>query len=146
MKINEERLTAYALNELEGKEKTQVEDHLKENEEARRYVDDIHRTAEIVTRELDEEPAPGLSGEQKERIRAASSEGIEPERRQARVVWYIRFSSAAAAAILVAAGLYALNLVHLRSAARRRQNLGVAASLKFKRGQLNELGPVTYQS
>ena len=33
MKINNEKLTAYALGELEGKEKTQVEEHLKENEE-----------------------------------------------------------------------------------------------------------------
>ncbi len=146
MKINEEKLSAYALDELEGKEKAKVEEHLKENEEARRYVDDIRRTAEIVTREFDREPAVGLSRKQKDRIRAASSEGVEPERRQARVVWYIRPASVAAAAILVAAGLYALNLVHLRSVARRQQSLGVAANLKFKGGQMDKLGPVTYQA
>src|SRR5262245_50848902 len=56
------RLTAYALGELDDAERPEVEDRLSLDPEARRFVEDIRRTAELLTAELrkESESNPGL--------------------------------------------------------------------------------------
>ena len=68
----DEKLTAYALGELDGAELAAVERTLAEHEEARAYVQEIRRTAEMIGRELRAEPAVSLTTEQVRRLRIAA--------------------------------------------------------------------------
>ncbi len=62
------RLTAYALGELEGEEREQIEALLAESSEARAFVQGVRETAAMLEHELALEAAPRLSNEQRERI------------------------------------------------------------------------------
>ena len=53
-------LTAYALGELDAAETARIEERLASDDEARRAVEEIRRTAEVLTRELAAEPAASL--------------------------------------------------------------------------------------
>ncbi|MCH6551142.1 MAG: VWA domain-containing protein, partial [Planctomycetes bacterium] len=53
-------LTAYALGELDAAEAARIEERLADDDEARRAVEEIRRTAEALTRELAAEPAASL--------------------------------------------------------------------------------------
>ena len=66
------RLTAYALGELEGAEREEIEKLLAENPEARALVDEMRGLGELVTTELAKEPAATLTDEQHRRIEAAA--------------------------------------------------------------------------
>jgi len=72
MKVTEEVLTAYALGELEGDERKEVERHLAQHAEARTHVEEIRETAGLITKELSREPANGLTGEQRAKIATIS--------------------------------------------------------------------------
>ncbi len=63
-----EKLTAYALGELEGDEQANVEDTLREDPEARQAVEELRRAAALVTDALADVPAEGLTGPQREEI------------------------------------------------------------------------------
>lgn len=52
---NQEQLTAFALNELDGAERAAVEMQLKNDEEARAFVDDVRATAALLEKELKRE-------------------------------------------------------------------------------------------
>ena len=68
-RINPEKLTAYALGELEGDERAAIASALEGDEEARTTVDDLRRAAELVTAALADEPLDGLSVPQRAEIR-----------------------------------------------------------------------------
>ena len=66
--IDDDRLTAYALGELEGAEAAEVEALLATNPDARREVDAIRTLARSLTAELGREPASPLTGHQRAAI------------------------------------------------------------------------------
>ncbi len=71
---NDPRLTAFALDELEGEDRAAVEAQLAECEESRKYVEEIRETARLLTDQLHQETAPGLTADHRIAIEA----GIEP--------------------------------------------------------------------
>ncbi len=67
---NDPRLTAYALDELDGDDRDAVEVLLAEDAEARQFVNDVRATARLLTEHLQHEPAPCLTMQHKEAIEA----------------------------------------------------------------------------
>ena len=71
---NDPRLTAFALNELDGEDRAAVETLLAECEESRKYIEEVRETARLLTDQLHKESAPGLTADHRMAIEA----GIEP--------------------------------------------------------------------
>jgi Ca-activated chloride channel family protein len=65
MNVDDPRLTAYALGELDEFEREEIEAELKTDEAARQEVERIRRAAGILREELDAEPCPRLAPEQR---------------------------------------------------------------------------------
>jgi hypothetical protein len=97
LRENDPRLTAYALGELDEAERREVEALLADDEQARQAVEEIRHLAGMLTDELAAEPAPKLTGKQRQGVLAASA--TKPARRIR--LWA---ALAAAAAILIVAG------------------------------------------
>lgn len=73
------QLTAYALGELQGEEAEQMKRMIEKDPEAKKYVEDIQATAQVLRQELRNEPALELSSEQKEKLfAAAQAQGASP--------------------------------------------------------------------
>ena len=99
---NDPKLTAYALGELDDAERAEVEAHLETCAASRRAVEEIRQTAELLTAELQKEPCPALTPEQRS--------GIEPEHIPERRSFLVRrwkplAVAASLAAVLVVGGL-----------------------------------------
>jgi len=103
------RLTAFALGELEGEERAEIEELVAANPQARALVDEVRALSTLVTQELAAEPAPRLSAMQRSRIEAAARNGhapapfaapARPRFRLLRNPW-ARLASAAAAIVAV---------------------------------------------
>ena len=73
------RLTAYALNELDGAERAEVDALLAKDETARRAVEEIRATAGTLAAELGREPASSLTELQRTRIAAVAKSGSRPK-------------------------------------------------------------------
>src|SRR5262245_17990407 len=68
--IDDPRLTAYALGELEGDEKREIESLVASSTEAREAIEDIRRTATRLEQELAQEPAAKLDDVSRQQIEA----------------------------------------------------------------------------
>ncbi|HEY5346320.1 MAG TPA: VWA domain-containing protein [Verrucomicrobiae bacterium] len=66
--FDEAKLTAYALNELAATERSEVEKILAANTDARRWVEDVRRTALQLEKEFQGEECPALTAEQSRAI------------------------------------------------------------------------------
>ena len=73
------RLTAYALGELEGDERTAFEALLAENAELRAELEAVRRTAALLESELARAPEPTLSPAQRKAIERALSPAPKPK-------------------------------------------------------------------
>src|SRR5688572_27356693 len=62
--FDDPKLTAYALGELEGKERTEVENLLANNPEARQWVEEVRGTATRLENELCVGESPQLNSAQ----------------------------------------------------------------------------------
>jgi Ca-activated chloride channel family protein len=104
-RIDDVRLTAYALGELEPAEASEIEALLATNEDARREVDRIRAFAGTLAEDLGREPAPRLTGAQRADIAAAAdapAPTLANRHPEDRPRWYSRpWTIAAAASILV---------------------------------------------
>ena len=106
--ISDEKLTAYALDELEGEDRAAVEAHLAANPEARREVEEVRATARLLAAELADEPGEGLLAVHRAAI---ERELAEPSPKQRPPVGEIRgprrrrilFGLSVAASILIVA-------------------------------------------
>ncbi len=105
---NDPKLTAYALGELDDAEQAEVEAALRQSPELRRAVDEIRRTAALLSEHLQAEACPPLTAEQREAIFRQSEEPASPAaaaaekpRRRRRIVLPL----AAAASLLLAVGI-----------------------------------------
>ncbi|MCA1685087.1 MAG: hypothetical protein LC745_03715 [Planctomycetia bacterium] len=98
---NDPRLTAFALDELDDADRLAVEAQLAGCAESRRYVEEVRETARLLTEQLRQEPAPGLTPEHRQAIEV----GLEPAASVALKVsrpWAPVLLSAAAAGLLLA--------------------------------------------
>lgn len=68
MNWNDPKLTAYALGELEGAELKEMEALVNKSEDARKYVEEVRQTAQVLQSELKSEPTLQLKDEQREKI------------------------------------------------------------------------------
>jgi Ca-activated chloride channel family protein len=66
--LDDPKLTAYALGELEGEDRAAMEALLVNSPEARRQVDEIRQTAQRLETELQKEPCPVLTTKQTKAI------------------------------------------------------------------------------
>lgn len=103
--IDDPRLTAYALGELDEAEKSEVERLLADHAEARKTIEEIQATANWLTERLHEEQTAEAAN-----IQTSIPIG-EPVKATDRAVWWMSWpflSSIAALFLLSFAGLYAL--------------------------------------
>jgi Ca-activated chloride channel homolog len=117
--VDDPRLTAYALGELDRAEAAEVERLLDGSPECRATVNEIRELAGLLSTSLEAEPAPALSdGQRMAIVEAASKEhrlvansGVsasEPAKRQATTTsgrWMRRFASVATIAAMLLAAL-----------------------------------------
>lgn len=114
-KLDDPRLTAYALGELDETERGEVERLLEESPDARREVEEIRRLAGQLREELTGEPLGALDADARRKIETRMS--APPFRR--------RLPLALAASLLLVAGssFIVLSLPHLSSVRERRIGL-----------------------
>ncbi len=103
MKIDptDPKLTAYALGELDEKERAAVEAAL--DDQARAEADKIRATAQLLKQELANEPCPALDKSQREKIESAAmspANKIIPFRSK-KFRWTVGLAAAAAIALMV---------------------------------------------
>src|SRR5215510_8430493 len=96
------RLTAFALGELDGAERADVEALVAKDEAARRAVEEIRATAAVVAEELKLEPATALTELQRARI-AATATSVRRRFHIPRVYRIGPVTSIAAASLVVGA-------------------------------------------
>ena len=96
------RLTAYALGELEGRERADVEARLARDEGARREVEAIRSAASALAAQIQEAGSPVLTGEQRAAV-IARAQREAPVFRLRRSHWITAAVSMAAGAAIVAA-------------------------------------------
>ena len=96
------RLTAYALGELEGAERADVEARLAGDEGARREVEAIRSAASALAAQIQEAGSPVLTGEQRAAV-IARAQREAPVFRLRRSHWITAAVSMAAGAAIVAA-------------------------------------------
>jgi Ca-activated chloride channel homolog len=96
--IDEAKLTAYALGELSGKERVEVERYLEGSEEARREVDGIRGMAGLLREALAQQTSERLTPEQRAVIEGQPASG----RRRWRPMWLGAALAAAASLVVVA--------------------------------------------
>ncbi len=70
------RLTAYVLDELTDAERATIEAHLATSPDSRRVVDDLRQTTALLFTALQDEPAPALTGAQRQTIRTAAATSV----------------------------------------------------------------------
>jgi Ca-activated chloride channel family protein len=68
MNWNDPKLTAYALGELDGLELKEMEALVNNSEDARKYVEEVRQTAQLLQSELKAEPLPALEKSQREKL------------------------------------------------------------------------------
>jgi hypothetical protein len=70
------RLTAYALDELDGEDRAEIESLLAHSEPARRFVADVRATSAILRDQFSLEPAPGLDDARRAAILSEETEPV----------------------------------------------------------------------
>jgi Ca-activated chloride channel homolog len=100
--LNDPRLTAYALGELDQAERAAVEAQMSDCAETRRLVEEIQATARLLTEQLHREPSPGLALPQHAAIEAE----LKPKPRRHHTRW-VPFAIAASALVALGIGLRA---------------------------------------
>jgi Ca-activated chloride channel family protein len=79
MNYDDPKLTAYALGELDGAEREQVEAFVACDQGARRIVEEIRQAGMVLERSLRAGRAPSLTAAQREAIAAAASSSVSSE-------------------------------------------------------------------
>lgn len=104
---------AYVLDAVTGEERLEFERHLRECETCAREVDELRETATRLGRAAAAVPPPRLKGAVLNRIRQVRQDPPEAAvpPRWRRTSWTTRLTSAAAAVLLVAAGVLGVLLV-----------------------------------
>ncbi|MEK6643585.1 MAG: von Willebrand factor type A domain-containing protein [Planctomycetota bacterium] len=117
--MDDPRLTAYALGELEGVERADVEEFVAASAEARAVVEEIRATAEVLSAGLGGEKGPELQMLQRERVRQEATSGTA----RGRTARYAR-----AAIIFLAVGIPAGIIVSQSMTGARQETREYAAN------------------
>jgi len=125
---NDPRLTAYVLGELSEAERAEVEAELARNETARTIVAEIRQTAELLTRELQQEPDAALAPEQRAAVLDRPRRAEPSRRRFGR--FFVLVTSAAACLALFAGVAYMVYMSRERSAGTQLVLLGESAAVR----------------
>ncbi|MCK5557119.1 MAG: hypothetical protein KAJ01_01995, partial [Candidatus Hydrogenedentes bacterium] len=130
------RLTAYVLGELSERERAEIEAELAKNDVAREIVAQIRETADLLTSELQEEPSPALTPEQRAAVLGWT--GRAAPRRFGR--FFVLVTSAAACLVVVAGAAYKVYLSQRPSPTRQLAMITEEAELssKSERGAIME--------
>jgi Ca-activated chloride channel family protein len=123
---NDPRWTSYALGEVtDEREKAELESILEKSEEMRSVVEEIRKTADLLTEELQAEPQLQLSHSQKQKIEAKVN--ARRSRLRLRPVWAL--ASVAAALVLAISVLVVQSNRHETASAKRNANSVLTASV-----------------
>lgn len=117
--LDDPKLTAFALGELEGEEAIQMKQVIDRDPEAKKHVDEIRESASLLSEQLQKEAKPRLSVAQREEILART---VGPRARA--VAWWRSWKFGLSAGGLLAAGVAALFMINLN-----RQNSSKFAEL-----------------
>ena len=99
---NDPKLTAYALGELDDEvQRIEVEKALEQSQELRQVVAEIQEMAGFLRAELQQEPSPVLTEEQRKRIEDSSTEKKTFSLLSSRTVWTAAAGLAAASLLLM---------------------------------------------
>ena len=114
--IDETLLTAYALGELDARERARVAAHVEADAEARRHVDDVRDAAAMVTSELTREPVEGLLAIQREMIERRLRDGANSRQsgRGLRLRRWLPLAASVAASVAIVGGIAAVLLPKFR--------------------------------
>ena len=119
------KLTAYALGELDDQDRAEVEALLAESKDACKALEDIRRVAGMLSQDLQAEPAPQLTDEQRKqietRLASVSHQAPQPTTRMLSLRrWRAPVALAASLALVVTAGwLLVPSLQKARESTRR---------------------------
>ncbi len=108
------RLTAFALGELEGPERDQIDALVAANPDLQRFVDETRLLARSLTEQLRTEPAPSLTADQRRRIEQQARTGVLSATPASVIPFlpsgrrWLRHAFAAAALLAVGFGTYTL--------------------------------------
>ncbi|CAN5550871.1 hypothetical protein BH10BDE1_BH10BDE1_33250 [soil metagenome] len=106
--LDDPKLTAFALGELEGEEAIQMKQVIDRDPEAKKHVDEIRETASLLSEQLQQEAKPRLSVSQREEV-LAKTIGT----RGRAVAWWRSWKLGLSAGGLLAAGVAALLMINL---------------------------------
>ena len=121
--LNDPRLTAFALGELDEGDRAAVEDRLAADADSRKFVEDVRATARLLTEQFQNEASPGLTPAQK----TAIEDGLRPVVSHRRFHWGTPLKIAAAASLLIAAGTALLVPTIIARREARRSELALNA-------------------
>ncbi len=131
---NDPRLTAFVLNELEDREKAEVEAALQSSDELRSEIEKIREACAQLTGALGQEPTVGLRPEQIEEIERA----VGPQTRTSTRPWWWRPGLPIAASVLLAAVLFGPGWVERLQPAKQvalQQREAVVGGIREAAGQ-----------
>ena len=118
--INDPRLTAYALGELDQSEHAEVEAAVNASDDLQKIVNEIRETAELVATELQGESFGLLSDEQRSTIEAKAAQlNGQVWTKTIKSPWLIRrwyIPTSLAASVLLTATLWQVYMPHLSPA------------------------------
>ena len=120
--FDETQLTAYALGELDAAEAAEVEAFLADNPGAQQTVNDVRRTAELLTKEFAGAEALALTDAQRQAVETGPARSPAGQTRRR----LLRIALSAAAVLIVGFGFAALFLPHLGGRIHEQHRVSVS--------------------
>jgi len=118
--MDEVKVTAYALGQLEDGERAELEKAIASSDDAQRDVEEIRAAAAAVREAFRSVPRHELRPEQRQAIEAAAARVHAAPRRHSRLLRVAAYTAAAAAVVVAAVGVSLPSLLRARVSVARR--------------------------